>query len=201
MAPIRDLLSGQQSPKRIKQQQDSSPSVMAIDDDTADEVFSVLSSETARKILTIVYNRPRTASEIADEVDTSLQNVNYHITNLQESGLVVVAETWYSDQGKEMNVYAPADEALVLFAGEQLKQSSLLDAVKRLLGFVGVFAVASLLVDRVARQIASDTGPPTSGMGPDDPSAFVVPPGALFFAGCLVSLLILTIWHRYRTSY
>jgi hypothetical protein len=63
-----------------------------------------------------------------------------------------------------MNVYAPANEALVLFTGEQIEQSSLLDAVKRLLGFVGVFAVGGLPVDRVARQIASDTGPPTSGM-------------------------------------
>ena len=53
-----------------------------------------------------------------------------------------------------MNVYAPANEALVLFTGEQIEQSSLLDAVKRLLGFVGVFAVGGLPVDRVARQIA-----------------------------------------------
>ena len=94
-----------------------------------------------------------------------------------------------------------ANEALVLFADEQIEQSSLLDAVKWLLGFVGVFAVGSLLIDRVARQIALETEPPTSGMGPDDLSAFVVPPGTFFFAGYLVSLLILTIWHHYRSPY
>ena len=38
-------------------------------------------------------------------------------------------------------------------------------------------------VDTVARQIVSDMGPPTSGTDPDNPSAFVVPLGALFFAG------------------
>ena len=94
-----------------------------------------------------------------------------------------------------------ANEALVLLAGEQIEQSSLLDAVKWLLGLVGVFAVGSLLVDRVARQIASEMGPPISGMGPNDPSAFIVPPGALFFTGCLVSSLILTIWYHYRSPY
>lgn len=201
MAPIRDILSGRQSAKTVKRQQDGSPAVLAIDDATADDIFSVLSSDTARAILTTVYERPRTASAIADEVDTSLQNVNYHVTNLRESGLVEVAETWYSDQGKEMNVYAPANEALVLFAGDGIERSSLLDAVKRLLGFVGVFAAGSLLVDRVARRIVSDTGPPTAGMGPGDPSTFVVPPGALFFAGSLVALLVLVLWNRARSSY
>lgn len=63
----------------------------------------------------------------------------------------------------EHGSYAPANEALVLFTGKQIEQSSLLNAVKRLLGFVGVFAVGGLLVNRVARQIASDTGPPISG--------------------------------------
>jgi len=94
-----------------------------------------------------------------------------------------------------------ANEALVLLASEQIEQSSLLNAVKWLLGSVGVFAVGSLLVDRVARQIASEMGPPISGMGPNDPSASVVPLGALFFAGCLVSSLILTIWYHYRSPY
>lgn len=54
---------------------------------------------------------------MADRVGTSLQNAAYHLDRLLDAGLVTVIETWYSAKGKEMDVYAPATEPLVLFVG------------------------------------------------------------------------------------
>lgn len=95
---------------------DVESSVLDLDDDT-DRVFSVLRSDTAWEILTTLYDEPTVASELADRVDTSPQNVQYHLDNLLEADLVTVADTWYSAKGKEMNVYAPANEPLVLVIG------------------------------------------------------------------------------------
>ena len=104
---ITKFLPRRPSAKSIKQNLDHEPDVMAIDDEAADEIFSTLSSATARSILTALYDQPRTASELADEGETSLQNVQYHLNNLSDSGLIEVVETWESDQRREMKVYAP----------------------------------------------------------------------------------------------
>lgn len=170
---------------------------MAIDDEAADEIFSALSSATARSILTALYDQPLTASEIAEEVDTSLQNVNYHLNNLREGGLIEIVETWYSDQGKEMKVYAPTNQGLLLFAGDDLEQSSLLDAIKRLVGFVGLFALFSLIVDSMVRPKPRDI---VGSVGPNGgQTPFVLQPGVLFFFGSVAALLAFAAWWHYRS--
>lgn len=195
MPKITRLLSRRPSAASIKEKLEYDPDVMAIDDEAADDVFSTLSSTTARSILTALYDQPRTASDLADEVNTSLQNVNYHLNNLSDCGLVEVVETWYSNQRKEMKVYAPTNKALVVFAGDTLHRSSLLDAIKRLIGFIGIFALVSLIVGSVLRPVTRSVS--------DDVSAgdamFTLPPWLLFFLGSLLALLVVTAWWYYRS--
>lgn len=56
--------------------------------DEAGAAFGALSSETAREILALLYNSPQTASEFADNLDQSLQNIKYHLQNLSDADLV-----------------------------------------------------------------------------------------------------------------
>lgn len=95
---------------------DGEPEVVGLDGVESGAVFSVLSSERARSILSELYREPATQSELADRVDTSLQNADYHLDNLVEAGLVTVVDQWYSEKGTEMDVYAPAGDPLVLVA-------------------------------------------------------------------------------------
>lgn len=199
MSQLKDLLR-RPSPNSILQSRHREPDLVAIDDEAAEEVFSALSSNTARQILTELYDQPRTASEIAEEVDTSLQNVNYHLNKLNDGDLIEVAETWYSEQGKEMKVYAPTNQALVLFAGNQLKRSSLLDAIKQLIGFIGVFAFASLIVEKLVQPISPDVSLQVGHVAPEGgQSSFVLPPGVLFFLGSFLALLAFAAWWEYRS--
>jgi DNA-binding transcriptional ArsR family regulator len=165
MSSIRRLLSRRPSAEAIKQNREQNPDVLVVDDESADDIFSALSSATARSILMALYESPRAASEIADNADTSLQNVNYHLNNLSDSDLIEVVETWRSEQGKEMKVYAPTNEALVLFAGDDINRSSFYDVIKRFLGSIGVFAVASIAVERIAHRIANPPSKHGSGSG------------------------------------
>lgn len=128
--------------------QDETPRVLSLSGDEADDVFAALSSGTARTLLAALYDEPRPTSELADELDTSIQNARYHLGNLQDAGLVEVVDTWYSEQGNEMKVYAPTNGALVLFEGEPETRTTLREAVTRLLGGVGVLGLAALLIDR-----------------------------------------------------
>jgi DNA-binding transcriptional ArsR family regulator len=104
--------------KPAVERQDQEPQVVSLDDQGTESVFSVLSTTMARAVLTELYGRPSTPSEVAERVDTSIQNVTYHLDNLVEAGLVEVVDQWYSEKGREMDVYAPANDPLVLVAGD-----------------------------------------------------------------------------------
>jgi predicted transcriptional regulator len=80
----------------------------------ADQVFTALAAETAREILRALHEEPTTKSALATQLDTSIQNVSYHLEKLEAAGLVAPEETWYSTKGREMDVYAPTADPLVL---------------------------------------------------------------------------------------
>ncbi|AUV83435.1 ArsR family transcriptional regulator [Salinigranum rubrum] len=128
------------------------PRVVGLDSDDADELIDALSSSTTREVLAALHEDPASASELATRVDTSLQNVQYHLRKLEDAGLVEVGDTVYSEKGREMNVYVPADRALVVVAGREEETTGLKAALSRLLGGVGVLGLASVVVDRLARE-------------------------------------------------
>ncbi|NEU57992.1 winged helix-turn-helix domain-containing protein [Halorussus sp. MSC15.2] len=125
------------------------PRVVGVDSDDADDLLAALQSETARDILGALYDDPATPSSLAEEVDTSIQNVRYHLERLENADLVEVADTVYSEKGREMNVYAPAAKPLVVFAGSDDDAPGVESALSRLLGALGVLGLSSLLVQRL----------------------------------------------------
>lgn len=126
------------------------PRLVDIDDDAAEEVFAALSSDTARAILSRLYESPETASGVAEAADTSIQNARYHLEKLETAGLVEPVDTWYSSRGTEMTVYAPTNEPLVVAAGNEESKGVLRRALERVVGAVAVLALASVVIDRLA---------------------------------------------------
>jgi len=143
------------------------PRLVDISEEAADDVFAALSSGTARAAYKALHDDPRTASDLADLTDTSLQNVRYHLDNLQDAGLVEVVDTWYSERGTEMKVYAPTDTSLVVFAGEDDDRDTVWSVVKNLVGGVGVLGLASVVVQRLATHdtLLPSPTPKTGGPG------------------------------------
>ena len=175
-----------------------------LDSEDAGELLSSLSSKTARAILTSLHEEPATASEVAGRVSTSLQNARHHLTNLQEAGLVRIADTRYSQKGREMNVYAPSEDPLVVFVGNEKKKTSFFDSLKGLVAALGLLGFVSLLVQRFVTTdaIASDVLPRMAdGAGATGGAPLIVPPGVVFFAGGLLVLALVVAWRRWqRTS-
>jgi len=206
MSQIARLLSWGTSDRSSEQE---NPDVIAIDDNMADELFSVLSSETSRNILSRLYEQPRTASEITKIVDTSLQNVNYHLNKLEESGLTEVSETRYSDQGKEMNVYTPTNRALVLFASDDFNRSSLVALLKRHLLSLSVLVAVSIVLDIIIRRVLLPASPspptpdgpspnPTPGTPTSDMVTLGVSPGMIFLLDGVLMLVFIIYRDRKR---
>lgn len=135
--------------------------VLGVDSDDADTVLNALSSATARELLAALHDEPAPPSQLADQVDTSLQNVQYHLEKLQSADLVEARGTQYSAKGREMTVYGPAGAPVVLFAGTESESRDVKRALANLLGALGVLAAVSLLV----QVIAGGVGLPSLGGG------------------------------------
>ena len=140
------------------------PRVLDLEDEATEAALSALSSETARSILSAVYEEPMTPPEIRDEVGTSLQNVHYHVENLEEADLIEPAGTGYSEKGTEMTVYGPASKAVVFFAGQEHDRSRLKTALSRFLGGVSVLALASFAVQRFVETAGPGVPETTDGL-------------------------------------
>lgn len=197
-----------------------------IADDAADEVFAALSSGTARAAYRSLHEEPRTTSDLADVTDTSLQNCRYHLDNLQDAGLVEVVDTWYSERGTEMKVYAPTDTSLVVFAGDDDDRETLWTLVRNLVGGVAVLGLASVAVERLATRglpfapRAGDGSGPTGGDAAETTAEYTqtaaetaattadaaaaaggpdfVTPGTVFFLGGFAVLLGVLAWQYAR---
>lgn len=171
-----------------------------LDSDDAGELLSSLSSDTARAVLTTLHEEPATASEVAERVDTSLQNARHHLSNLEEADLVQVADVRYSQKGREMNVYAPAEDPMVVFVGRQDDGEGLLDSLRQLAPVVAALAIASLLVQTLLTPSATGTAAgeiPRIGQGLGAAGgAAGLPPGALFLAGGLLALAAVLLVRR-----
>ncbi|MFD1633690.1 ArsR/SmtB family transcription factor [Haloplanus ruber] len=179
--------------------------VLSLTDDDAEDLIGSISSETARSILTALEERPATASELAETVSTSLQNVRHHLGNLEEAGLVEVADTRYSVKGREMKVYAPTQDSLVVCVGAEENKERFLDSLERFVGALAVIAVGALAVQRAFGTGVVDLGGPGTAPRVGDsvgsaggPLLGLVPPGVAFLAGGLLVLSLLVVWDYYR---
>ena len=184
---------------------DPEPRVLGVDSDEAGETLAALSSDTAREMLREFHEEPATPSGVADRLDLSLQNAQYHIGNLEDAGLIESVDTVYSEKGREMKLYAPADRPLVVVAGDDSDTDGLRSALTRLLGAVGVLALVSALVQFLLGRTTTTAGTATSAdsaeasrIAAETTAAAAttgLPPGLVFFCG---GLAVLVAWFAVR---
>ncbi len=154
-------------------QREGQPRVVDLEGEDADAVFSALSSTTARQIYTTLHDEPGTPSDVAESIDSSIQNVRYHLEKLEGAGLVEVVDTWYSSRGNEMSVYATANGPLIV-TSDQSKAAQLKAAISRFIGGLAALAGGSLLVQHAAGQFftpgvsEAEAPPPDDGAAADD---------------------------------
>lgn len=92
---------------------------ITLESDEGGTVLDAVSSDTAQAIITTLQDEPRPVSDIAEAIDSSLQNVSYHLEKLRDAGLVEPVDTWYSSRGVSMTVYAlTADRLVVRFGSD-----------------------------------------------------------------------------------
>ncbi|GAA0232863.1 ArsR/SmtB family transcription factor [Halobaculum roseum] len=170
----------------------------------SEDVLDALATGTRRQLYLSLFDSTATTSELAERVDTSVQNVHHHVSVLRDVGLVEPIDTVYSEKGNEMTVYGPASDPLVL-VGDHRHVGSDDVSLADLGAGVGLLALASVVVqwaaERVWTQVSTVPGAVGTASYADGGSSLVatiawfvfevVEPGVLFFvAGLLVAVLV-----------
>jgi DNA-binding transcriptional ArsR family regulator len=175
---------------------DATPAVVRVHDDEADAVLDALGSDTARDLFEAVHDDPAPPSELARRVDTSVQNVHYHLSNLESADVVEAVGTRYSEKGNEMTVYGPAADPIVLTGERDPEARAGIDRSLRdwatgvaALGFASL--AVQVGVDRLVGGSASALFEPASrgaggAAGLLDAALAAAEPGLLFFLGGLL---------------
>jgi DNA-binding transcriptional ArsR family regulator len=188
---------------------DASPAVVDVSDDDAGALVDALGSETARALFSALHDDPAPPSELARELDTSVQNVHYHLSKLRAAGVVESVGTRLSEKGNEMTVYGPAADPIVLVGdASRDRRDDLRRAVSEWAAGVAVLGLVSLAVQVAAERLlgaaASSAFEPAS-LGVADSAVLrgillAAEPGVLFFLGGLAVFAVAGLRGGTRTA-
>jgi DNA-binding transcriptional ArsR family regulator len=123
--------------------------ILSTDDQRIKTVGELLSSDSSRAILKLLFNDQMTANQIAQKTENSLPLVIYHLKKMQEAGIVKIAQTGKNTKSHDMKYYTVDKFAIVILpsgATEKAKSSkSLFNSFNRIYRFatIGGAAIAA----------------------------------------------------------
>jgi DNA-binding transcriptional ArsR family regulator len=123
--------------------------IMSTDDQRIKTVGELLSSDSSRTILKLLFNEQMTANQIAQKTGISLPLVIYHIKKMQETEIVKIAQTGKNTKSHDMKYYTVDKFAIVILPSgltEKAKSSkSLFNSFNRIYRFatIGGAAIAA----------------------------------------------------------
>lgn len=103
--------------------------IMATDDDKIKSFGELLTNDSSRTILQLLFNEELTALQISEKTGISLQLVKYHIIKLQDLGVVKVTKIEKNSKSQDMKYYSASKFSMVIVPpkfSEKTKESKLL---------------------------------------------------------------------------
>ncbi|GEM_PF-140624 len=106
-------------------------------DDNSKEISLALANDTARKILSLLSDKPMTLTEICAELEIALSTGEYSLKKLQDTGLIKIIGTKQSEKNVEMKIYAP-EEKFIVIAPKSMRKEDTISALKSLLPLLAI---------------------------------------------------------------
>ena len=120
--------------------------ILSTDDQKIKSVGELLSSDSSRAILKLLFNDQMTANQIAQKTETSLPLVMYHLKKMQDAGIVTISSTGKNSKSHDMKYYTIDKFAIVILPSgmsEKAKSSkSLHNSFNRIYRFATIGGVA-----------------------------------------------------------
>ncbi|MGQ0606630.1 MAG: ArsR family transcriptional regulator [Candidatus Nitrosotenuis sp.] len=120
--------------------------ILSTDDDRIKAVGELLSSDSSRAILKVLFNESLTANQIAQKTEISLPLVMYHLKKMQDTNVVKISQTGKNTKSHDMKYYTVDKFAIVILPSgmsEKAKSSkSLFNSFNRIYRFATIGGVS-----------------------------------------------------------
>jgi DNA-binding transcriptional ArsR family regulator len=120
--------------------------ILSTDDQRIKAIGELLSSDSSRTILQLLFNEHMTANQIAQKTETSLPLVMYHLKKMQDAGVVSISSTGKNTKSHDMKYYTVDKFAIVILPSglsEKAKSSkSLHNSFNRIYRFATIGGAA-----------------------------------------------------------
>jgi predicted transcriptional regulator len=120
--------------------------IMATDDAKIKSFGELLTNDSSRAILQLLFNEELTALQISEKTRISLQLVKYHIIKLQDLGVVKVTKIEKNSKSQDMKFYTASKFSMVIVPpkySEKTKESKLLVRSFRNIYKIAGFGIAA----------------------------------------------------------
>ena len=97
--------------------------IIATDDIKIKSFGELLTNDSSRTILQLLFNEELTALQIADKTGISLQLVKYHIIKLQDLGVVKVTKIEKNSKSQDMKFYSASKFSMVIVPPKYSKKT------------------------------------------------------------------------------
>lgn len=116
--------------------------IFSTDDEKIKSIGELLTNDSSRSILQLLFKEEMTANEIAQKTGVSLQLVKYHINKMKDMGIIKISKVEKNTKAQDMKYYTATKFAIVILpktVSEKAKESkSLMHSFKILYKFAGV---------------------------------------------------------------
>lgn len=191
--------------------------VFRTDEDKAKLLAMQIANDRGRQVLECIFRKPRSASEIARELDIPLPTVMFHVERFLEIGIIKIVKTRMSKKLREIKYYGPSKQAILIIPYQKEEtMSHIADAVKTAVItpvtvalVVFVAGVAGFLVERVTRtevpyRMAAEREGALDLAKEEAPAVLAEPffslqnPVLLVLLGCILTVVILGLYSYVR---
>ena len=136
--------------------------IISTDDEKIKSVGELLSSDSGRNILKLLFDQVLTANQIAQKTEISLPLVIYHLKKMQDMGIVKITNIGKNIKTQDMKFYTSSKFAIVILPSnvtEKAKTSkSLANSFKAIyrFGSIAIAAVATWFASRIAQNVQTN---------------------------------------------
>ncbi|MFB5609066.1 MAG: ArsR family transcriptional regulator [Nitrosarchaeum sp.] len=152
--------------------------ILSTDDQKIKAIGEILSSDSSRAILKLLFNDSLTANQIAQKTEISLPLVIYHLKKMQESGVVKITSVGKNTKSHDMKFYTIDKLAIVILPSvmsEPAKKSkSLFNSFTRIhrIATLGSVSIAAWFSSQIIQKIPDQSMSTMSPMPPETEMAF-----------------------------
>ena len=132
--------------------------ILSTEDERLKTIGEILSSDSSRKILQLLFNQSFTANQIAQKTDMSLQLVIHHLKKMQSVGVVKITNIGKNTKSHDMKFYTIDKVALVILPSEMStpakKSKSLFNSFNRIhrLATLGGVSIAAWFSSQILQR-------------------------------------------------